>query len=39
MVSRKIHDVISAAADFFNQWDPSTATLMEVVCEPQKRLR
>ena len=25
-------DVISAVDDLFDQWDPSTATLMEEVC-------
>ena len=26
------HDVISAIDDFIDQWNPSTATLMEEVC-------
>ncbi len=29
-------DVISAVNDFFTQWVPSTTTLMEEVCEPEK---
>ena len=31
-------DVISAVDDFHDQWNLSTATLMEEVCEPQGRL-
>ena len=29
----KVH--ISAVDDFFHQWDPRSATLIEEVCEPQ----
>ena len=29
---------ISADDDFFDQWDPSIATLMEEMCEPQRGL-
>ena len=29
------HDVISAAEDFFDRVDPSTATQVEKVCGPQ----
>ena len=31
-------DVISAVDDFFDQWNPSTATLIEEVCGSQWRL-
>ena len=31
-------DFISAIDDFFHQWDPRTATLMEVVCRQQRGL-
>ena len=30
-----IIDVISAVDNFFNPWDPSSATLMEKVCKPR----
>ena len=32
------NNVIFTADDFFDQWDPSTATLMEEVCRLQGRL-
>ena len=31
-------DIISAVDDFFNQWDPSTATAMKEVCGLQSGL-
>ena len=31
-------DVISAADDLLDQWDPKTARPMEEVCGPQERL-
>ena len=32
------NDVISAAYDFFDQWDPSTATSLEEVCGLQREI-
>ena len=29
-------DIISTVDDFFEKWDPSTATLIEKMCRPQK---
>ena len=37
-VLKILYNDISVADNFFDQWDPSTATLMEIVCGSQGKL-